>query len=180
MFYLTCHSNFLCDSWKMGPADNTCFKWLTVNYPCILLPFLNNIRRILPYYLDIDNQFCFICSINQHMYNATSIYAAMDIYKSALILPSAKNIDGHGTRWPVTIILLWCPQDDTSSSQKHNRHWHLCSFSRFLHGCLSTGWHGMNLQITYLRLYTSFILRFHLMNDPSPQRENMSDIMVVH
>ena len=73
MFYSTCHSNFLCDSWKMGPADNTCFKWLTVNYPCILLPFLNNIRRILPYYLDIDNQFFFICSINQHMYNATSI-----------------------------------------------------------------------------------------------------------
>ena len=40
------------------------------------------------------------------MYNATLIDAAMDIYKSALILPSAKNIDGHGTRWPVTIILL--------------------------------------------------------------------------
>jgi len=40
------------------------------------------------------------------MHRTTSIYAAMDIHTSTLIFPSAKNIDGHGTRWPVTIVLL--------------------------------------------------------------------------
>lgn len=80
-----------------------------------------------------------------HMHSTTSIYVAMGIHTSTLILPSAKNIDGHGTRWPVATILLWCPQDDTSSSQKHNSDWHLRSFSCFLHGCLSTSWNGKGL-----------------------------------